>query len=259
MSRKISLVDSVKKFHGKTGENVNQWFDRYEVILEMTESTADAAKLLPLFLEDAAYTTWSQLSESIKGDFKQIRKEFQRVFGLTKLHAWQNVKELKFFPGESIDVLVEEIKSSLRVLTEDKPNDHLVAAFLLDSLPQKVSELVKIQHGSEMNLYSVVVSAKNLMSSTNDHYRMNEYCNASFRGTKDQSAKKGFNKVDNRIRCFCCKQLGHTRKDCHVTCFNCGRAGHFQRDCFMDSSRTVSGNESAEVAKPDPVTSAKRQ
>ena len=55
---KINIIDSVKKFHGRENENVNLWFDRYEVILEIAGSSSEAAKLMPLFLEDAAYTTW---------------------------------------------------------------------------------------------------------------------------------------------------------------------------------------------------------
>ena len=31
------MLDSVKKFHGTHRENVSQWFDRYEVITEMSE------------------------------------------------------------------------------------------------------------------------------------------------------------------------------------------------------------------------------
>ena len=69
----------MKKFHGRENENVNLWFDCYKVILEMAGSSSEAAKLMPLFLEDAAYVSWAQLEESVKCDLRQVSKEFQRV------------------------------------------------------------------------------------------------------------------------------------------------------------------------------------
>ena len=64
------MLDSVKKFHGTQSENVCQWYDRNAAITEMSEVKDEAAKLLPLFLEDAAYASWSQLDDSVKEDLR---------------------------------------------------------------------------------------------------------------------------------------------------------------------------------------------
>ena len=76
MAQKFNLLDFVKKFHGRENENVSQWFERNQVILEMAGASDEAAKLIPLFLENTAYATWSELAESVKSDLQEIRKEF---------------------------------------------------------------------------------------------------------------------------------------------------------------------------------------
>ena len=209
---KINIIDSVKKFHGRENENVNLWFDRYEVILEIAGSSSEAAKLMPLFLEDAAYATWAQMEESVKCDLRQVRKEFQRVFGITKITAWKEVKTLRYFPGESLDTVVEKIKSLLQTVEEEKPNDHLVAVFLLDALPEKVSNWVKIQFRSEMNLSSIVSASKNLLSAAaaTDDRLESEFCHLNVRERQITSTARKSVKEDD-IRCFCCKQFGHLR------------------------------------------------
>ena len=131
-------MDSVKKFYGRDGEKVDQWFDRYQVIVDMAELSSDAVKMLPLFLEDAAYSTWSLMDETAGLDLASVRREFQRVFGTTKLTAWQELKASRIFPGESVDITVEKMKSLLRTITGEKTNKHLVALFLLGVLPEKL-------------------------------------------------------------------------------------------------------------------------
>ena len=162
---------------------------------------------------------------------------------------------LKYFTGKSLDVLVERIKSLLRTVMEEKPNNHLVAVFLLDSLPENISELVRIQFGSQMNLSSILSASKNLLSSAvvNDHLA-SEFCHANVREKSERSGERKQIKEDD-VKCFCCNQYGHIRRECHIICFKCGNRGHFQRDCFK---QTASGNEVAGVEKSDPTASARR-
>ena len=183
----------------------------------------------------------------------QMKKHFQYIFGITKILAWQYIKTLQLFPGDSVDLLVEKIKSLLRIITEESPNEHLVAVFLLDSLPEQVSEIVKTQHGSDMNLTRIVLAAKNLLSTVNDCQR-GEFCHTSIREKNYTSSRQKLSAKSSR--CYCCNQLGHTRNDCHVKCFNCGKRGHLKSDCY---SKLFPGNEVAGVERSEATTSARKQ
>ena len=65
----VKITDVVKKFKGEAGEDIELWLDRFKIAIDLTSTAADDAtkkkemtRLVPLFLESAAYATWKQLS-----------------------------------------------------------------------------------------------------------------------------------------------------------------------------------------------------
>lgn len=144
---KLKLVETVRKFKGD--EDVEQWLTRFETASKILSTAKDdAARLLematmiPLFLDGPAFSTWNQLDDKEKNDFSKIKAALQRVFGLRKATAWQRLKALHLFPGESVDVLVNEAKTLLRTITGDDPPGEIVPLAILDAVPVEIREKV---------------------------------------------------------------------------------------------------------------------
>ena len=118
MSR-LKIGDFVKRFKGLPEENLEQWFDRFEEAIDViheaeTQAEKDEmmAKLMPIFLEDQAYGTWKLLTSVEKKDLAAVKAALRRVFGVSKLAAWQKLKTLRFLPGDSVDLLANDIIST---------------------------------------------------------------------------------------------------------------------------------------------------
>jgi len=254
----LRIVDVVRKFEGRADEKIELWLDRFRVAVDLTtkaksdeEKEKEMVKLVPLFLDGAAYTTWKQLSETDRSDMKEVESALRRVFGRSKAAAWQALKTLQLTFGDSVDVAVDEVKSQLRTISGDEPPGELVSLFIIDALPGAVAERVRLTCGEHMKLTEVSSAAKSLLT--------------ALPGTGQASAAAekprppvdfGSGRSDDRqqIRCFGCRRLGHRRRDCNTICYRCGKAGHLQRFC-----ETAAGNERAGAVCSDRVASAELQ
>ena len=168
----IRVIDVVGKFNGATREGFEPWIDKlYFALRLMSKETEESkvklqcANLIPLFLEGPAYATWKQLDTDSKNDFDKIKKKLQEVFGKSKLQAWKELKEMKFLPQDSIDVMADTITTLLRVVLSDDrpPPEEMVSLFLIDALPPRIMKEVKLLHGTSLKLTSVLQTAKTLL------------------------------------------------------------------------------------------------
>ena len=227
----LKVVDIVKKFRGDVGEDIELWLDRLNVAVRMTsKSTAtdaeiekEMAKVMPLFLEGRAYRTWKRIPDTERTDFKCVKAALLRSFGKTKVAAWEELKTLRYFPGESVDMLVDDAKSLLEVIVGGSPPEELVSLFVLDAMPREISDQVRLHHGEQLNLEKVsscaksltVVPGKGIVAGVN-----------SSRTGGSQSPMR-----QRTIRCYKCGLLGHVARNCQTVCPQCGQHGHVRRDC----------------------------
>ena len=240
MARSLKLSDVVPKFTGD-GEDVEMWLDRLHLAIEINstgtaeEKTAELVRVLPLFLDKAAYATWKQLSVEDKTDLTKIQATLRRVYGLSKVVAWERLKALKWMPGDQIDVLADEARKLLNIVCSFKNlSDEIVALTVVDALPKVVADQVRMHYGEDMELDKVISCAKSLLISYGNTYMENRLI-ASAARIKDNSTTIGHRVVtrpnDGDIRCYGCRGIGHIRRECPLTCSRCHRKGHLQVDC----------------------------
>lgn len=229
----VKITDVVRKFRGDAGEDIDLWLDRFEIAIGLTSSAADQAtrekemaKLMPLFLEASAYATWKQISTIDREDLRAVKSALRRVFGKSKMVAWTELKSLKVLPGESIDVITEQIKALLKCVTSGSTVDEsLVALHLLDALPETVAEKIAMQHGEDLKLKEVISAAKALRSSESSTYV------AAAQAERNRGRRGAGGRPPNNDRCSGCQRSGHETKDCRVLCYRCRTRGHIQRFC----------------------------
>lgn len=246
----MKLTDVLKRFSGN--DDVEQWLDRFEVAVKLTEKPADdaakkklMAEYVPLMLDEPAFSTWQQLTDKEKDDFASISDALRRVYGKSISTAWQELKSLRLFPGEPIDVLVTRIQRLLRVASNDKAvSDSMVSLFLLDAIPSRIADNVRMQHGEKMDLTAVTSCVKALLSSSEPS---NDFAAgySQAHNLRGEDPDLGGSPVRSTQRCFGCGRVGHTKNTCRVKCYRCREVGHIQRHC-----PAVAGNGPAE-AVPD--------
>ena len=89
------------------------------------------------------------------------------MYGKSKTAAWEELKNLKLIPGEPVDVLADKITILLRIVSDDCECPSQVAAmFVVDALPCRITEQIRILHGEKMDLKGVVGAAKTMMAET---------------------------------------------------------------------------------------------
>ena len=159
--------------------------------------------------------------------------------------------------------LVDNIKTLLSIVTGGSPlPSQMAAVFLLDALPSRVAEQVRLQHGEDMELRCIVSCTKALLAGAQPQ---NESAAAAF--SKEQRSitsggdyRRGVTKESGgaarSVRCFGCDRPGHVKRDCTVVCFRCHEKGHIRRNC-QASVPERPGNEREEAALPDHAAPAK--
>lgn len=246
---RLKLGDIVSKFSGGPHEDLEQWFDKLTVSVELMlegETGVDVSKkltkLMPLFLDGAAYATWKQLSTSQKESLEEIKNALRRVFGKTKAAAWREVKSVKLLPGESVDVMADQIQTLLGIITDGDVPEQMVSTFLLDALPGEISAQVIMQCGEDMELRPIISCAKSLLINFKDK----AVGASAMHGRSGTFTDGGHSSWSSRARCEGCRRFGHQQRNCQTICYKCNKKGHMQRDCMV-----ASGNDKAEAVLPD--------
>ena len=70
----MKITDAVRRFNGEG--DVVAWVERFEMVVKLQtkpdDTPCDQAKLLPLFLEGAAYEVYAQMTEEKRKDATEL-------------------------------------------------------------------------------------------------------------------------------------------------------------------------------------------
>ena len=100
--------------------------------------------VLSLHLEGPAYDSWKGLTVDKKQDAAAIRAKIRMVFGLLYMGAWLLASVIdqlfsEIGPGETVDVLFEEFKKLVGIVTEGcDAVGQIAVCLLIGHLPSDV-------------------------------------------------------------------------------------------------------------------------
>lgn len=183
-----------------------------------------------------------------KEDWNAAARALRRVYGRSKTSAWRELKGLKWLQGEPIDVLVDQIRTLLRTVPEGSATpDQLIASFLLDALPARNAEQLRIQFGEKMLLKNIVSGAKVLLDNLEDYGEVAAAVTKGYAERRSAPLEDDRGGMTGRPRCFGSHKFMHVKRTCTTTCYGCAERGHLRSNC----SSVAPGNERARTALPD--------
>lgn len=237
----MKALKKITNFNGE--DDVERWIGKFELAIELDGKEDKESQILCMFLSDAAYDVFNNLSENEKGDASAIKGALRNAFGLRRIDAWRAALSKKIHVGDSLDVAGDEIKKFFKVVCEGGAAcDYVTGVILLDSLPTNIREQVMLQIGNDLHYSNVLHTAKKIWPT-----RSESGACAGFQAQSTQNNSGGLNSgsfkrgeiipnssdAQKRFlpRCIGCKRIGHIRRDCRTVCHKCNQIGHVARDC----------------------------
>lgn len=249
----LKLHDIVKQFDG--GQDVVQWINKFERVTSLRK-IEDLENVLPLFLEGPAYDVYSEMDESKKMVYADIKNKLLQAFSTDRFTAFEMFSSLKW-SGEPADVYMSALRK-LAKLASIENQEVLKNAFVV-GMPRSISrELRTMENIKSVGLDTVIDRARILISEESGS--CTTMVSRSVRSSKLYTAERKANSG--------CYQCGgpHFARNCNIAsrkerreiqCFHCG-GPHMIKNCPQNSSRTEGlgndgGRSGAPAALPAPI------
>lgn len=205
-----------------------EWIVKLELVAKF-QGVSHLESFLPLFLTGGAFAVYEALPKTTKEDYKTLRQALSRAFSMDRFRAYEEFTRRRLRPGEAVDVFLSDLRSLGAKVSSDLSDEWLTCAFVA-GLPDFVSMNLKSACQLEvMSLGEVLERARVVMS-------LQSFDVCAYAGNR--AGERG--KPSREIRCYQCREVGHTRKFCptfnreqasKVKCFQCGLFGHIARNC----------------------------
>ena len=255
MSVKLSDLVPVYKDNKRSGDFF-EWCERLELVAKL-QGIKETEKFLPLFLQEAAFSVYKELSNEAKGDYEELKKQLAAAFGVTGVHAYEKFRERSLHPGESVDAYFADLKRLLTAVGASPLSESLLRAAYVAGLPGRCkSQVLMLSQLDTMDMDTLLAKTRTLLSVAQEgaceqrhEHRCEQGAAGSARGREIRSAQ--VTRGPSKGVCFNCGKPGHMMKDCWQrratpTCTICKRQGHLSRDCRHSAPTGAWGNDQGE-------------
>ena len=152
----IKLDQVLRAFNPSSSTEFSEWIKKFSLVAKSL-GWSDLHNQLPLFLEGAAFAVYDQLSEEKKKDFNEIKAAITSAFSLSSTAAYAQFVSRRLQMGESIDVLISDLRRLLSLCGVKQVEDANVTPLLreqfLAALPTEICMQVKSStSASEINV-----------------------------------------------------------------------------------------------------------
>ena len=204
LSRQIMKLNEVVKPYDGRGCIV-AWLDKLEAAVRITGET-DVLKVLPLLLDEPAYSVFSQLSVEDKKELEKVKTALITSFGLDPYEAFDRFCR-STYNGECIDVYAAKLRSLAKQAKVD--SDEVVRKKLVTSLPLAVSRQLRVLvDSSKSDLPKTIEVARTLLAQLSE-----DNMTAVVRDKKVPTASR--RDQDRRpVECWTCGGKGHIARWC---------------------------------------------
>ena len=237
MANQVKLTDVVKPYVG-TGDFL-EWLSKFELACDLRNFNDGRHKLLPMFLEGAAFAVYKQLTEAQKDDYAEVRKSLVGSFSDNCFDAYRSLLTRRLQVGESVDVFLADLKRLLSLCEGDAVPPGILRCAFVNGLPSDVRLQVVAQPGaagySAEKLLPIVKAIVSAVSRPEE-----ELCAATRVGR--------FRRPQRPVKCYKCGIEGHVASRCAsqavregTSCYRCGSAAHYVRDCPVPAPSAGNG------------------
>ena len=200
MAVSIKCTDVIQPYNGDS--DCAEWLRKVELVAKL-QSIDELDRFIPLFLAGGAFAVYESLSDEQKGDYKKLKGALLKAFSLNRSMAYEQFVNRRLLPGETVDVLVADLKRLANLVTE-RPDEEWLKCGVIHAMPVTVKrQLLTASSVDDMDLSSIVAQARALIQ-----------C--------DQSSVCNVSVSDRKIR---------NGQQFDIECYRCGQRGHISREC----------------------------
>jgi hypothetical protein len=162
MAVSIKCTDVIQPYNGDS--DCAEWIRKVELVAKL-QSIDELERFIPLFLTGGAFAVYESLSEEQKGDYKKLKAVLLKAFSLSRSTAYEQFVNRRLLPGETVDVLVADLKRLGSLVTEKVDEDWLKCA-VIHTMPVTVKrQLLTACSVDEMEISDVIERARALVQS----------------------------------------------------------------------------------------------
>ena len=230
------------KFHGRDEEDVAEFLETYESLCLLNDAPESLmARMFQFVLKGTAKDFFRMMEESVKKDWGETKKEFNRRFASAArrqrlTHRYQNLRQKT---GRGLDAFYKELVSLSRQLPEEYRAPAMLRDKFVGGLHPSIRKSVTLVDPPTLEAAydraKLALQTENLSGDPPKDSRRSMH-GAPWRTKRNQDTLGAISDGKQRqksVTCYNCGMEGHPRSQCTnpPKCYNCGGSGHISRRC----------------------------